>query len=82
MLLFFSGSLTILGLSDRLFDLFLAFFPGSSEWLWRFGVNIENYSALASLAAFGFFVHSLYRKNPQAQFVLEMFLAIFIIKIV
>ena len=82
MLLFFTAVITALGLSDRLFGLFVKVFPDSGDLLWRFGVNVEKYSAIAAFIALVFFAHSLYRKNPQGQFVVEIILCLIIYLIV
>ena len=82
MLLLFAGAITVLGLSDTLFELFVKVFPDSGDLLWRFGVNIEKYSLIAASIALGFFAWSLYRKNPQIQFIIEIILCLTIFFIV
>ena len=81
MLLLFICLIISLALSDHLFDLIQAVYPASGKLLWRFGVNIERYSVLAGLAALGFFIYSIYRKNPQIQFVLEIIICCAVILI-
>ena len=82
MLLIFTGVIAALGLSDYLFELFIKLAPDSGTLLWRFGVNVEKYALIAALIAFGFLGYSLYRKNPQLQFIMEMILCLVIFLIV
>lgn len=66
------------GVSDSLFMVLVRLWPGAAEQMWRFGVNISRYALISSLMALGFLGYSLYRKNPQMQFVLEMLLGLLI----
>ena len=72
MLLFFSLLLVLLALSDSLYNLLLLLAPGLDDHMWRFGVNLDRYLAIAALLAAGFFCYSLYKKTPQLQFLLEI----------
>lgn len=64
------------GTFDPLFQGLVRLWPWSAELFWRFGVNLDRYALIAGLLALGFFAYSLYRKNPQLQFVLEMLLSL------
>jgi hypothetical protein len=76
MLLFFVLLVLACGSSDFLFQGLVHLWPGMADIFWRFGVNLDRYALIAGLLALGYFGHSLYRKNPQFQFGLEMLLCL------
>ena len=80
MLLFFSILLVILAVSDFLYLGLTRVYPGADEIMWRFGVSLDKYLMIGAVISLVFLLFTFYRKNPQAQFLMEiiLYLAIYL----
>ncbi|MEN8134571.1 MAG: hypothetical protein ABFS18_03410 [Thermodesulfobacteriota bacterium] len=75
MLLAFCGGLAGLAFAEPLYQVIVRALPAADNILWRFGVNFERYLLSAAAFSLFFLVRSIFRKEPQAQFVIEIILA-------
>ena len=67
MMLAFIFIMIIVYYSDLLYNFLSSFLP-----LWRIYSNLTNFALAAVLFALIFLAHSIVRKNPQIQFVVEL----------
>jgi hypothetical protein len=75
MLLVFSFGLVGLAFSETLFDTFVRYIPFADEIFWRLGVNIERYLLISAIFSVFFLVRSIFKREPQVQFIIEIILA-------
>ena len=75
MLLAFCGGLAGLAFADPLYKVIVRALPAADNILWRFATNFERYLLIAGAFSLFFLGRSIFRKEPQVQFVLEIILA-------
>jgi len=80
MLLVFSILLVLLAVSDFIYLGLTKIYSGADEIMWRFGASLGKYLLIGAVISLGFFLFTIYRKNPQFQFLVEiiLFLAIYL----
>ena len=76
MLLAFSVILIVLAVSDFLYLGLIKVYPGADEIMWRFGVSLGKYLLIGAVISLGFFLFTMYKNNPQVQFVVEIILCL------
>ncbi len=75
MLLVFCVGLAGLAFADPLYTVIVRVFTAADNILWRFASNFERYLLIAGAFSLFFLGRSIFRKEPQVQFVLEIIMA-------